>query len=377
MAERATFEPERTMLAYRGGGPGAELVGTAAAFTRRLAVPGALLPACHVSMVAVAPTARRQGVLSALMDRQLHDILAAGVEPVAALWATEGRIYQRFGYALASQRMKINIDNREVRLRQPVRPAGRLRRATVDDARPDLTRIYARVYPDRPGYSERHSRTWDYLLADPPSGRGGMSRLRVVLHDGPDGPDGFALYRVKLDWSNGSPSGTVSVHEVVTADPVAYAQIWQYLLTMDLTRTVSASNCAPDEPLTHMASDPRQLGGHIADALWLRVVDLAHALRSRAYSGPADAVLEVTDPLLPANTGRWRLTVTEGSATCAPSTDPADLRCDIGALGAAYLGGTSFTTLAAAGRATGTARILAELSTAFGWHRAPTSPEIF
>jgi len=82
--------------------------------------------------------------------------------------------------------------------------------------------------------------------------------------------------------------------------------------------------------------------------------------------------------MLPDNTGNWLLTGDAGSASCTRTDRPADLDCDLGALGAAYLGGASLGTLAAAGRVRelvpGT---LAPASAAFGWHRAPSAVEVF
>jgi len=60
--ERPIFEPDRSLLVRDGG----TAVAHAAAFSRELAVPGAEAPAAHVTMVAVAPTHRRRGLLTTL-----------------------------------------------------------------------------------------------------------------------------------------------------------------------------------------------------------------------------------------------------------------------------------------------------------------------
>src|SRR6186713_1441720 len=73
--EAGTFEPERALLVEDG----ADLVGCAAAFTREMTVPGAILPAAHVTMVSVAPTHRRRRLLSRMMHRQLREVHDAGV----------------------------------------------------------------------------------------------------------------------------------------------------------------------------------------------------------------------------------------------------------------------------------------------------------
>src|SRR5262245_12793423 len=146
-ADRPIFEPARTLIAREAD----EIVGTAGVLTRQMAVPGATVAAGHVTMVTVAPTARRRGVLTRFMHRQFSDIAAAG-EPIAALWASEGRIYQRFGYGLASRRLSLTIDTREVRLNRPPPPSGRLRDAVPTEARKTLGDVYAQAYPLRPGW---------------------------------------------------------------------------------------------------------------------------------------------------------------------------------------------------------------------------------
>src|SRR5581483_6410539 len=122
-ADRQVFEPERSFLAVDdelGGDElgGGQVVGHAGSFARELTVPGGVVPAAFVTMVGVLGTHRRKGIASQLLVRQLAQVRAAG-EPVAILWASEGRIYQRFGYGLATRRMSFDIDAREVRLNPP------------------------------------------------------------------------------------------------------------------------------------------------------------------------------------------------------------------------------------------------------------------
>ena len=90
-------------------------------------------------------------------------------------------------------------------------------------------------------------------------------------------------------------------------DPATHAHLWRYLLGLDLMRTVSAHRPLPD-PLAHLLVDLRHLHATIDDALWVRR-DLPRALGQRAFAAPVDLVLEVTDAVLPANAGRWRVSV--------------------------------------------------------------------
>jgi predicted acetyltransferase len=367
--ERSIFEPARSLVVRDGDA----VVAHAVAFTRDLTVPGATVPAAHVSMVGVAPTHRRRRLLTRLMHRQLAEV----TEPIAVLWASEGQIYPRFGYGLASRRLSLSVETREVRLPEPVEP-GQLRVVPVAQARPEIERVYESARPDHPGWSYRDQRWWSYRLADQANRRRGGTELRAALHETADGVDGYALWRTRSNWTPNGPNGEVNVDEVVTTSPAGYLALWRFLLSIDLTRWVKLWLGSQDEPLLYLASEPRRLGALQGDGLFVRIVDLPAALTARRYAAPVDVVLEVADPLLPGNAGRWRLSADEQKATCTRTDEPADLACGIGELGAAYLGGTSLAALAAAGRVHELrADTLAPAAIAFGWHRAPAGLEVF
>jgi predicted acetyltransferase len=366
---RTTYEPDRSLVADDDG----EVVGHICVLTRDLAVPGGLLPAAHITMAGVKPTYRRRGLLTHLMLQ----VMAEAPEPIAVGWPTVARIYPRFGYALATQRLGLTVDPRDVRLPEPAAP-GSLHLMTVDQARPVLRQVYESILPTRPGWSSRDERWWDRLLADPPGRRRGASERRVTVHEGSGGFDGYALWRAKVDWGPTGARGEARIEELVASDVDAYLALWRFLLTMDLAGPVSAWAASVDEPLTHLADEPRQVSTTLSTGLYLGILDLPGALTSRRYTTPLDLVIEVTDPVNERNTGRWRLTADGEKVTCASTEEPADLACAINEIAAAYLGGISLSTLAAAGRVRelrpGT---LAVASIAFGWHRAPSAIEFF
>ena len=372
--DELVIEPARIHVIEDAG----VLVANAGAYTRELTAPGTPVPAAHVTLVGVRPTYRRQGLLTRLMHHQLRELRDANREPVAALWASEGRIYQRYGYGLAAYKRTIELDRREVRLLAPPTGAARLRDAAPGDVVAELAQVYERVRADRPGWSSRDSRWWQWRLADPPSRRGGCTARRALLYESADGPAGYALWRTRMSWDHTGPRGDTLVNEIVTATPQAYVELWRFLLSVDLTRFVRYSYAAVDEPLTYLVDEPRALGGRVGDALWVRLVDVPSALAARRYASPIDVVVDVSDDLLPENTGRWRLVGDESGARCETTTGPADLACGVADLGAAYLGGTGLGALAAAGRVRELRRgAVAAAATAFGWHRAPSTLDTF
>jgi predicted acetyltransferase len=135
----------------------------------------------------------------------------------------------------------------------------------------------------------------------------------------------------------------------VAPDPAAELALWRFLAEMDLMGTLKAQNLPVDTPLFHRVDDPRRLGLTIGDGLWVRILDLPAALTARSWSADDDLVLEVIDDLLPANAGRWRLTVRDGRAAVARTDAAPDATLGIAALGSLYLGGVRAADLARAG----------------------------
>ncbi len=359
-------DPALTLGAFEDGKP----VATAGWFDLQMSLPGVVAPVAGVTWVSVAPTHHRRGVLTAMMARQLTDLREAG-RPVAALWASEGAIYQRFGYGPASWSHAVEV-RRGAPFTVRVDVSGlRLETPTGDLLGP----VFDAVRDSRPGWYARPGAWWDYRLHDPEHRRSGASGLRCVI----DGSDGYALYSTKNHWGSTGPDGTVAVRELVAATPAAEARLWRFLLDLDLMSTTTAWGLPVDSPLLHLLAEPRGAAARVGDGLWVRLVSVPEALALRRYAADLDVVLDVVDHRCPWNAGRWRLSGGPSGAVCAATTDPADLRLDVRELGAAYLGGTSLSARAAAGWVVElTPGSLAAASVAFGWPgRVAHCPMVF
>jgi predicted acetyltransferase len=413
--ERIVFEFDRSLAAFDGD----TIVGTTAAYSFQLTVPGGIVDAGGVTFVAVRPSHRRRGILSAMMRHQLADIAGRG-EPVAALFASETGIYGRYGYGCASGQLSLTIRRGEGALAPAAASstaagstaagstgtgstgtgstgtgstgtgsAGtghgpvRLREVPPAELRAELAKVYDSVLPHRPGMMARDERWWENVLADLEFFRRGRSRLKCLLAGDESAPRGYALYRTKPDWDDdGLPSGRLTVRELIAADAGATAALWADLLTRDLIGEVAAGARPVDDPLLDMLADRRRARAYLTDGLWVRLTDVPAALRRRRYAAAADVVIEVTDDLLPANAGRWRLRcpgpADGGTPSCERTTAAADIALPVAALGAGYLGGTRLGALAAAGliseRTPGT---LTRLSAAMHSDPAPWCPSMF
>ncbi|MGN9815858.1 GNAT family N-acetyltransferase [Streptomyces sp. SD11] len=360
---------------------GDECVGTAGAFTFRLTVPGgASVPTAGVTMVSVASTHRRRGVLTSMMRRQLDDVRSWG-EPLAALTASEPAIYGRFGYGIATQQLRAEIDTDRVRLSVPDGTDDVRLRLVKPDAPgvPEACEaVYARHVAVRPGMLARRP-GWERLaLLDPESDRKGTSPLQCVLAERDGEVVGYARYFNKPDWDPAGPKGTVELRDLEALDPAAYAALWRHLFDIDLTSKVKVWNRPLDDAWQHLVSDSRRCDLAPRDSLHVRLVEVGAALEARTYQAPVDVVFEVEDSFCPWNEGRWRLSGDAKGASCARTSDPADIALSVRDLGAAYLGGVSLTSLAAAGRVRELRQgALAEASFGFASVVAPWLPHGF
>jgi predicted acetyltransferase len=326
---------------------GSRIVGTSAAITFRMMVPGgARIPTAGVTMVGVHPTHRRRGINTRMM-RAILDQAADRGEPLAALYASEGAIYGRFGYGLAGLLGEIRAESARTAFVRGYEPRGRVDLLPKEQALPVIDRVYDAAL--RPGGVERNLALRDQNFATVGEDKDHPWMYAIHLDESGDA-DAYAVYWVKHDWAESLPAGTMNLKECVASTPSGYAGIWRYLFDVDLVARVEAWNRPVDEPLLHLLREPRRLRFSVGDGLWLRLVDVAVSLEARRYAADGRVVFEIEDPFRPETSGNYEL-IAEGAAGRSARTDAeADLSGSVNILGATYLGGTSFQQLARAGQ---------------------------
>ena len=356
------------------------MVGTAGIYPFTLTIPGGEIPAAGVTMVGVLPSHRRKGVLTRMMRRQFEESRDRG-EPVAVLWASEGGIYERFGYGIAAVQHQVGIERQHAKFRDDPGPSGRIRLHSLDKAAHAIGPIWDRVRKERPGLFVRTSDWWKHhTLADPEEHRRGGGPMFCAVWEKDSEDHAYALYRLHASWDWGSPNGRLNVKEVVADSSEATREMWRFLFGVDLAIKVETNiaSLAVDDPLPLMIEEMRRVHTIRWDSLWVRIVDVAPALEARSYATGGVLVLELDDPHCPWNTGRWRIEARPDGASVATTGDEPDVRMTPQDLGQIYLGGFTFSQLHRAGR-------LEELSTGaiaradsmFVTDVAPWCPEIF
>jgi predicted acetyltransferase len=354
-----------------------DIVGTAGVYPFTFRVPGGDISAAGVTMVGVLPSHRRLGILRKMMRTQLDDIHKRK-EPIAVLWASEESIYQRFGYGLAANHGRIDIERERAVFLNDDGPVGRMRMVDHSEALKIMPSIYERVRAETVGMYERSPAWWEvHSFYDPEHMRHGASPFFFAVLELDGVPEGYIAYRVRARWLDDStPSSTIEVREAIGTSSVAIRELWRYAFGIDLVARIQAAYLPSDFPLLLMMQEPRRLRFSFSDTLWLRIVDISAALEARSYEADGSVVFDVTDTFCEWNAGRWKLDA--GSGKLSRTKDDADISCSINELGATYLGETTFTRLQDAGRVQelrpGAVRAVDAM---FRRDRAPWTPENF
>jgi GNAT superfamily N-acetyltransferase len=349
---------EQRFAADRDGADPATYPGIYGVFPLTLSVPGPdaggrQVPCSGLSWVGVHPDHRRTGVLTAMLRHhfgQVHE--TAGVH-LSALHASEPAIYGRHGYGLASLQLEVSL-GRGTTLTAPGlgQEAARITTHLATASDPDVPKRMRECHLGTAGVGSVVGDAGYYarVCHQLPEDLRGKESWRV-LFAGLDGRDvGFAMFRRTHKWERARPAGELEVWALV-GEPAAQLVLLRRLLDFDLIGTVRLGTVGVDDPLLHWAGGPRATADVATyDGLWVRLVDLPGALEARTWSAPCDVVAEVADTAAPWNHGRWRIRAdASGEATVRPTTAEADVRLDVAALGATYLGGGSLVALHRAG----------------------------
>ncbi len=348
---KAAFEFDRGLTAEDGG----ELVATGGAYSLDLTLPGlTTIPVGGLTWISVLPTHRRRGILRRIVQHHLDDVQRRG-EPVSILIASESVIYGRFGYGSATQMASYQIEQRHSAFAQPLDGGGRVRVVDEKESLELLPAVFEQARRMQPGEISRNQEWWTTTLSDPEWRReGAAGAVNVVFERAPgQAAEGYARYRLRSHWEGMLAANIVKVEELTALTPQAHAALWRFLLDLDLSGELELFNGRMDEPLRWRLADPRRLRTtFVSDLVWARLLDVPAALTARRYGVADRLVLEVSDALRPECGGRFAVEGGPDGAECARTADDPDIVLGIAELGATYLGGVRFSTLAGAARVT-------------------------
>lgn len=303
-----------------------------------------------VTAVTVRGTHRRQGLLRRMMSEDLSTAKADGLA-MAALTASEGSIYGRFGYGVATFERSVKVDTGpRFGLRHV--PSGTVEIADRKVLLQLAPEVFERVHRHTPGSIVRQDAYRQNVSGTVGQDGSEDEAIKCALHyDDAGTVDGYVSYKF-AGWD--TKPYTVEIVDLVAATDAAYLELWQFLGSIDLIQRVSWADAPVDDPLPWALSDPRcvEASDH-RDMLWLRTLDSVRALGARRYSADGTLVFGIADSMGFAG-GSFVLDVKGGEASVSVAAAAADARpdlsMDVADLASIYLGAVCPVTLKAAGR---------------------------
>ncbi|MYZ35140.1 MULTISPECIES: GNAT family N-acetyltransferase [unclassified Streptomyces] len=345
---RETIAHDRVIGAFDLG----QCVGTYRSSAQELTVPGGgFLPASAVSKVSVAGTHRRRGLLSRMLGMDLRGALERG-EPVAVLDAAEYPIYGRFGFGPATSMAWFEIDVHRAGL-DPRRTTdtGGVETVSADEYRKLAPEAYERFRLDQAGALRRDAMWWREATGQRVRPGTTWTEPFYAVRRTPDTGevDGLLCFTAEETWASMVPRSPLYIRDLIALSPAAERALLRYAVTVDWVDTVHLPYRAPDTLAPLWLDDPRAARlTTLSDYMWLRILDVPRTLAARTYGVEGTLVLEVRDADGYA-AGTWLLHGGPEGASCVRTTQPSDLRLDVGDLARLYLGDEAATRLAAVG----------------------------
>jgi predicted acetyltransferase len=343
MIERSGFSEVR--VARRGG----RLVGGLLRLPMGQWFGGRSVPMLGLAGVAVPPEARGQRVALTLVSEALREARRSGVM-LSTLYPATISLYRAAGYELAGCRFRFHADCKDLPI---VRSDLKVLPITPEDG-VAVEGLYAEVARTRPGYLDRGGYVWRRVREswNGPNagysvhGAGGLEGYVYLSQDGP-------RFEKKL-----------IVHDLVATTARAAERLLALLADHRSTMpTVSFHGTHADALL--FALPERAFRAELAESYMLRIVHAEHALAARGYPELSTTVdLELTDRVLPENSGRLRLEVSAGRAAVSRAGTGA-VRLSERALAALYSGFLSPFELARTHELAGDAVSLGRLAALF------------
>ncbi len=303
-----------------------------------------------VTAVGTDPTKRRRGYLRFAMEHSLDEQYERG-QSLAALYASQAGIYQRFGYAICSRSHRYEIDPLDLNFVQAPTPTGQLSIANAKDLPEDavvVRDLYRKFMQPRNGLLHRGLNLWNAeVLSEPDDIQEGP--IRVLLYEEDGEALGYMVYTSREDrslnaFSAGQRDQKMTIREYGWLTPEAYVAMWQFAAGQDLVYRIHLNDAPSDDPIQHFARDPRTLRVNVGDGVLVRIVDLPRALMTRKYQVESELTFRVIDDLCDWNQGTWKLSTGPEGADIRQVNESPQLTMDVftmahlatGALSATY-----------------------------------------
>lgn len=308
-------------------------------------VAGETVPTAGLSAVATPPENRRRGLVRSMLRESLAEYHERGV-PLSVLWPFRTPFYRQFGWATCNKVARHRLAPEALRFADP-RETGRVRELSPDDW-PAMADVLAAHGADYELTLDRSEEWWRTRVFH------GWEQDPYVYGWTDDEGDlrGYVVYVVE----EGDTGRELETYDLAFADREAERQLYRFLADHD-SQVETVELYGPAETtLLDRVDDPEDVTSEIRAGPMCRLVDVPSAMAARPVPDDATAALtlDIADPLVDRNDGRFRLRVADGRATCEPvdSTGRPDIELGVGPLAQLFVGYRDAAELVTAGDCT-------------------------
>jgi predicted acetyltransferase len=275
-----------------------------------------------VAWVATRVAARGTGVAKRLLQSTLEELRRSGMA-LSTLYASTASLYRKQGYEWAGQSVRYELPLAAIGTR---RRDGELQRLAPAIG-PEVHAVYQACARRDSGLLDRDAVLWTEQFDPLPSP---ALAAYVVRYDGQ--AEGYVLIDEKPH------DRRLMLRDVLFTTRRAGERLLTVLADHGSLFERAVYWGGPDDPLAHLL--PEEVAQPVHHKRWmLRIVNLPAALEGRGYTLPLRGALhlDVSDPCLTENSGRWLVQVEGGRARVTRGGE-GRIRLDIGALAALYSG---------------------------------------
>lgn len=283
---------------------------------------GECVPMTGIAAVGIAPEYRGSGAAIALMEKTLQELYQQQV-PISALYPATQTLYRKAGYEQAGNYCIWKVSTENIRLTAPSLPL----HPVVAEQHHIFHDLYQQQAQLTHGYLHRHPAIWQGFTQPD-----AQETVYGYLIGEANQPQGYIIVTQQR-----TPDSTIMlVKDWVMLTNAAITTFWSFMARhRSQVDQVQWKSSVIDHLTLLLPEQTAKISSH--QRWMLRIVNLVKALEMRGYpSGiSAELHLEVKDDLLPANHGKFILSVSNGKGKVTKG-GKGELQLDIASLAPLY-----------------------------------------
>lgn len=260
-------------------------------------VDGEAVPMGGIAAVATHPVYRRRGYAGKLMRAVLEDMRGRGVH-LSLLAPFAHAFYRVYGWELATEGIGYTLKPEEL----PTSGEQHFIRDYLEDDLPEMQRLLETAASRHPCSVRRSEGRWRQVLA---GGDDWSKNLHAAVYEKEDEIRGYLLYK-QTEREGQTPPRQLTVYEIIARTPEARAGLLSFAAAYDPLEYEVKYESPRGEPL-HPYLKSSYVDARVHPDMMLRLVDVEGALGLLRRKISTPLVLEVSDDVIPENTGEYAI----------------------------------------------------------------------